>query len=284
MRIRMEHPRRKVDAFDKEPPLKATPHHRRQGAFLFKNPFGFGDVCAAGLLPMLKTASGELSILLPEEDMNASADFHRPKVWVPALGLFGGKVDQRDTHWQVSMAREVQEELGGLLSPGALRRAMDFDPRQVGWPRSHMFSTYLPSAKYQVLYYPVPWEDRDEWAALPQRYEAAFGGTVSSDLSRSATKLHWVGVQVRGGQPSLSEILHECAPGPEACATRCGQTLCSAREKPLPIKRELQAALACAGDVMTLLSATPATPPRSASPEYDPSDSAAASSNAPRKR
>ena len=62
-----------------EPKLQAIPHPRRAGAFLFPsavhNIEGVGDICAAGVLPVLKNHMGELSVLLPEEDMKVNSSW-----------------------------------------------------------------------------------------------------------------------------------------------------------------------------------------------------------------
>lgn len=63
----------KRDAFDREP-QQATRHPRRAGKFLFSSRShqiqNVGDICAAGILPILKQESGEINMLLAEEDMN----------------------------------------------------------------------------------------------------------------------------------------------------------------------------------------------------------------------
>ena len=248
-RPKMEPP---VDVFDRSPVVPVT----RGVKHRFANPYGRGDVCAAGVLPLLKdTATGEVRVLLGEEDM------HYDQEWTPALAILGGKVDSTDRHWMTTVARELKEETGGLLSSEALERVSSFDPK------SALYSTYLPPAKYQVVVYPVDAQDRDEWESLPERYALAFGGKLPEDCrSRSATKLHWVALQASGGAAvsrsaasastsswTLNPVVHECAgDGPLACALRRGKPPpalvleacpCLARGKALPLKQELKFAL-----------------------------------------
>ena len=202
-------------AFNKTPPLQAMPHPnpRKKGFFLFPacyhNIHNVQDISASGVIPIVRKENGELAALLPEEDMNVAGDYTSRKIWAPALGLFGGKVDQTDSHWLATAARELNEETAGLLSPLAIAHVADFDPRSEGWPDegNSLFCAYLPECKYQVVYYPVPDAFRQEWISLPQRYEEAFRGAPSADLQRSATKLHWVTINratAEGGYESLA--------------------------------------------------------------------------------
>ena len=65
---------------------------------------------------------------------------------------------------------------------------------------------------------------------------------------------------------TLSEVIHECANNvSDACARRCDQPACKARGEPLPLKRELKAAIAQTEPVMTMLAAVNS---RAASPAY----------------
>jgi hypothetical protein len=296
-------------AFDRDVPLQAYAHQRRRGAFLFPAVFHKlrgvgGDVCAAGIMPVLKKSTGELMVLLPEEDMNIAGDFSSKRIWSPALGVLGGKVDAKDSHWLATVARELNEESAGLLSASAIAHVATFDARKEGWPDEGLsaFTAYLPDSKYQVLFYPVVDAVKDEWVTLPQRYEAAFSGAMSGDLQRSATKMHWVSVNrvVSGSSeacsaypgaaaslssweppsqppPSiaaaesvkaimLSHVLHECVnKDPDACARRCDALKCNGRDQPLPLKRELKSALAQSAIAMELLAAVAKTS-RSPSP------------------
>ena len=152
-----------------------------------------------------------------------------------------------DTHWRVTVERELNEEVAGLLSASALKNVAHFDPRkEIGHVTdAGLFCAYLPQAKYQVLYYPIPDADAKEWSALSGAYAAAFCGTASEDRQRSAQKLHWVTVKCDGASIVLSEVLHECVnQDPTACATRCGKTVCRSVREPLPCKMELRMALA----------------------------------------
>ena len=187
--------------FDRTP-LTAKGHPKRSDAFLFEKDAlkgrrgvcngQYGDICAAGIVPLLKQ-DGKLMTLLPEEDMNMKTDCSPgKKVWAPALGLFGGKVDSDDTHWMKTILRELKEESAGLLSPDALKHLAEFDPRNKdSWPDDVQLCAYLPNAKYLALIYPIPAEFAQDWISLPQQYEAqSFKGpfpTTASARRRSFT-------------------------------------------------------------------------------------------------
>lgn len=179
-------------------PAAASAHKKRPGRFLFANPHGKGDVAAAGLLPFLSVGDGDAAtyrVLLAEEDMSAQDFRSGPGAqWMPALALFGGKVDRADTHWLGTVARELNEETGGLLSTHALEDVESFDPRLGAWSdRAARMSTYVPTAKYQAAFYPVPEAHAQEWLTLPARYAKRFGGELPDGArERSATRLHWV--------------------------------------------------------------------------------------------
>jgi hypothetical protein len=231
--------------FDREPLLLATMHPFRAGAYLFRSVEHkmerVGDICAAGIIPIMRSETGEVHVLLAEEDLRAGSG------WEPGLGLLGGKVDAGDGHWLVTAHRELHEETAGLLSSAALAHVLAFDPRDEAWSSewASSFCAYLPRSKYEILYYPVPKVHAEEWSYLPQRY-ASFGGTISLDRMRSAQKLHWVAVNSEAsGAPSLSQVWHACASDdPAACALRCGrQVVCASVGRPLPLKFELRAGL-----------------------------------------
>ena len=276
--------------FDRNGLAPAVPY--RQGRFIFANPYGKGDICAAGVLPVIKDeASGALRVLLGEEDMRSQEGSSRE--WTPALAIVGGKVDGGDMHWLGStVVREVREETGGLLSAEAVQHCADFDPRCIdALPSDKAFSFYVPFSKYQVVVYPVPRHLESEWLALPARYAEAFGGLVPPPpAARSANKLHWVQLideeasrlnshnrfdeegspskRPRGGTAGSSTssrgrwrfepVVHECSTGkPEECAARCGRAVrsgvCPCPVKGLPLPLKRELAGAMALDELGAL-------------------------------
>ena len=122
------------DAFDRAP-LTPVAHPRRQGAFLFASVFhnihNVGDICAAGILPIAKTDAG-MTMLLAEEDTNIAPDFGS-RIWAPGLGMLGGKVDAKDSHWLDTVKRELDGmQLADRLShwcawPGASKNYAPID-------------------------------------------------------------------------------------------------------------------------------------------------------------
>jgi 8-oxo-dGTP pyrophosphatase MutT (NUDIX family) len=248
------------DPFDREPPLPATMHPFRAGAYLFRSVEHkmeqVRNICAAGIIPIMKSGTGEVQVLLAEEDLRAGSGQKSKGAgerdgesggWEPGLGLLGGKVDVDDGHWLVTAHRELNEETAGLLSSSALADVLAFDPRDEAWScaLASSFCAYLPQSKYELLYYPVPEAHAEEWRCLPQRY-AEFGGTISEDRRRSAQKLHWVTIHCEAsGAPRLSEVPHTCANNDRvACALRCGrQVACASVGNSLPLKFELRAGL-----------------------------------------
>ena len=79
-----------------------TRHPKKAGRVLFKNPYGEGDIVAAGVLPVINDL-----VLLGEEDIRAppwmiKSGCCQLKEWTPALSLLGGKIDEGEyTHGRV---------------------------------------------------------------------------------------------------------------------------------------------------------------------------------------
>lgn len=233
-----------AEAFDRENHPPATQHPWHTNKFQFKVNFeGKRLICAAGLLPLV-VEDETLLVLLSEEDQLLPNSY--PKRFKPALGPFGGKVDQKDAHWVHTAARELHEETGRLLPPAAIEHVRDFPGREnLGGPfKAGLWTAHTGApANYQFLFYPVPAAHRQSWLCLPELYERTFHGAISSGWERSATKLHWVPCSQESQRLSLSMPYHAC-PNEEDCAKRCNQTHCAFRGQNLSSKFQLEEALA----------------------------------------
>ena len=148
------------------------------------------------------------------------------------------KIVAGDVHWLTgTVARELDEETGGLLSKEAIRHCANFDPRNDQPPPGSFGTHYIENSKYQVVVYPVPLQFQQEWLDLPERYAMEFSGHVPPPpASRSATKFHLVRRSV-----TLSRNLtmrHECSTTPEDCAKRCNRQTRQDAMYPCPAKGE----------------------------------------------
>ena len=210
-------------------------------------------ITAAFFVP-LRTVGGVPHSLVPEEDaidnIPENRDRRHPdyreaggKKCTPMVGLFGGKVDRDDRNPVATAIRETREETGRHATGRHLMPHVDEAHVLALVKKNRLFAEYMPNAKALIIFYQVPAEQRDAWDALPQKYKEEFKGTVdapsgrSAERKRSAPRLHWVpcpGVNVNGflaGRPRFP--VHECVPGPDACAIRCCRQQCAARGKPL---------------------------------------------------
>ena len=145
------------DPFEQQTPSRALAHPKRADRFFFASPYGQGDVMAAGIFPFLEH-DGSVHALFGEEDMSARDFQSGPgSQWQPALAILGGKVDRDDTHWLRTVARELGEEVGGLLSASALEDVATFDAsRGDPWKNAHIsgapMATYVPGSKYMAVF------------------------------------------------------------------------------------------------------------------------------------
>jgi len=153
-----------------------VPHPTKKYHYKFANPYGSGDVCAAGLIPYVVRSDGTTWGLFQIEDMK------KPEGWVPAVAMFGGKVSTGDRDWRATAAREFAEETGGLLDE------YDICDRIANSTGQSALSVYVPESKYQVMFYPVPTEYHDVVEGLPDKYHQTFKGNIVK-WSRAATRL-----------------------------------------------------------------------------------------------
>ncbi len=157
----------------------------------FQNPYGDGDICAAGVIPYMAAeeyGDGALWALFQVEDTFDNKN----REWHPSLSMFGGKVSRLDADWLCTAAREFSEETGGLvgnMTEGIPARMMQF---QVDEKLASDYTKFIEEAKFQCLYYPISKDDVSRMLELPARYTETFKGTVSQDWSRSATSLELV--------------------------------------------------------------------------------------------
>eukprot|EP01134_Creolimax_fragrantissima_P002357 CFRG2357T1 len=204
--------------------LDGTVHEETSGSSVelslrFNNPYGYGDICAAGIIPYTRfgpsllpdnvgatgapgtgptlgydgkgcadlAQSGEaVWALLQVEDMFVP----ETNEWVPSLAMFGGKVALHDSDWRFTAAREFQEEVGKILGDtdkGIPHKICTFsrcDPVCASG-----YTTYLEDSKYQMLAYPIEDCDIQSWVDLPKHYWEKFKGKVAKDWSRAATRI-----------------------------------------------------------------------------------------------
>lgn len=150
----------------------------------------FGSVHAAGVLPC-HASEGGVRVLVQVEDMQRGSE------WVPAYGMFGGKVAEGDGDWMGTCLREFREEVGQTELPGIVSEGL-----AASIEACEDQSAYVERSKYQVVLM-----DRvdAEWLRLPEAYAAAFRGRLSlgpdgePDWRRAATRLEWAPVTRRGG-------------------------------------------------------------------------------------
>jgi len=134
----------------------------KKGKSRFYDPYGEGDICAAGLLPFFER-EGESHLLLQVENKNDKR----------VVAAFGGKVEQSDAHWCDTVAREFLEETGGLLPEEALQAVRAC--RSTGTDED---TTYVAAAKFQMLFYPIPEGHVVLFEELIAAYHHKFQGKV----------------------------------------------------------------------------------------------------------
>lgn len=164
----------------------------------FSDPYGDGDICAAGVIPYARPDNKEKAAIRAEEEEEVWALFQVEDMlneetgkWSAALAMFGGKVGPSDTDWLHTAAREFTEETGGLV--GDVEHGI---PRKMALfvaddeDDAFRYTKYLEYSKFQCLYFPVsdP-EDMELMRALPEKYTETFKGEVSKDWTRAATRL-----------------------------------------------------------------------------------------------
>lgn len=173
----------------------ATPHARG---------WSFGRIHAAGVLPCYADDRG-VRVLVQVEDMQRRGE------WVPAYGMFGGKVAEDDGSWLETCLREFREEVGQTELPGIVSCRL---AESIAACEDQ--SAYVEPSKYQAVLM-----DRvdAEWLRLPDAYAAAFLGRISlgadgePDWRRAATRLEWAPVSRQEGRwvvgDAVTPIKHE---------------------------------------------------------------------------
>ena len=109
-------------------------------------------------------------------------DMKLGRQWVPAVAMFGGKVNSADRDWRETAAREFVEETGGLLDQSKITNHI------ATFHGTMEQSVYVPESKYQVMFYPVSPDQHDLISNLPAQYWEAFNGQIVK-WSRAATRL-----------------------------------------------------------------------------------------------
>ena len=127
------------------------------------NPYGEGDICAAGLIPFFQEA-GELYLFLQLEYKDGK-EGHKH-------AAFGGKVEAADHHWTETILREFGEETGGLLPDKAVLDIADFCHRDGGVGDT----CYIAQCKYQMLFYPI--RSVATWRELIPAYAHKYQGAT----------------------------------------------------------------------------------------------------------
>eukprot|EP00928_Gymnodinium_smaydae_P023114 TRINITY_DN19199_c0_g1_i1.p1 TRINITY_DN19199_c0_g1~~TRINITY_DN19199_c0_g1_i1.p1 ORF type:complete len:226 (-),score=29.45 TRINITY_DN19199_c0_g1_i1:355-1032(-) len=143
----------------------------------FQNPYGEGDICAAGILPYFFDEQHNVSVVLQIEE----------KAGERSLAAFGGKVEKSDSHWCETAFREFQEETGELLHMDtvALLKNARFE--------SDVSETkYIAKAKFQMLFVQLARDHVEHMRDLIAAYALAYGGRV--ERGRSGERLIIVSV------------------------------------------------------------------------------------------
>eukprot|EP00930_Biecheleria_cincta_P007917 TRINITY_DN109228_c0_g1_i1.p1 TRINITY_DN109228_c0_g1~~TRINITY_DN109228_c0_g1_i1.p1 ORF type:complete len:261 (-),score=63.46 TRINITY_DN109228_c0_g1_i1:21-803(-) len=187
------------------PPVTIKNKHR------WVNPYGYGDICAAGMLFYFLDSEGRSTVLLQIE-----ADAKDGK---KTLAAFGGKVEREDRHWCETAFREFQEETGGLLHPSATSKLKDARFRCTASE-----TVYVPAAKFQMLYHRIEDEDIAHFQSLIFAYKAAYKGSTVS--GRRGLSLIFVPVD---SMPVVNEEHLRVKPELQAALKRWGAPLTLAR-------------------------------------------------------
>ena len=132
-----------------------------KGKFRFVDPYGQGDICAAGLVPFFEEGD-ELHLFLQLEYKDSDGHKH---------AAFGGKVEAEDSHWTETIVREFGEETGGLLPKEALRDITLFCDNACVHD-----SCYVSQSKYQMLFYPI--KSVSTWRELIPAYAHKYQGAT----------------------------------------------------------------------------------------------------------
>eukprot|EP00121_Abeoforma_whisleri_P015551 Awhi_evm1s14319 len=181
------------DGTDVEPPstIPVSP----STYMLFQNPYGEGDICAAGVIPYIrKKNKSKVWALLQVEDMF----MEETQTWEPAIAMFGGKVSPGDKSWIGTAAREFSEETGELLGQVDTDIPAKMQVFKVGEKReAKRYCSYVAGSKYQVLYYPIEKADYQRVLDCPGKYTSQFKGKVDeANWSRSAMRVIGVNLYI----------------------------------------------------------------------------------------
>ena len=204
---------------------------------------------AVFLLPVTERPDGKW-LLLSEQDKPVE---QYSSLFQPSLDALGGKAEKGEDCAQ-ALAREVHEEVGGLLTPAALN-----DIKQV-------VRTAPPHLRYEdtssiFFLYHIPKQFEHEWFSLCGKYDARFGSHFDETRRRSAQRLH--GVRLTPELISCNKTpVHQCKPSPAACARRCNQKFCYFQKTNLPFKEHVGRAvkLLCGTLAIGVTSPPPPTP------------------------
>jgi len=134
--------------------------------FRFINPYGQGDVSAAGVIPYFIEAGQMTLVLQKEQKLNNGK---------AVLSAFGGKVEKDDTHWTNTALREFEEETGGAAADVQLRLAI----YSVDAPAAQ--SIYVAPCKYQMMFYTIQKTEIPKWKQLPRNYKNQFAESIEPD-------------------------------------------------------------------------------------------------------
>ena len=147
--------------------LEVSPFHNsprpspaKRGKHRFVNPYGKGDICAAGLLPYFYQ-EGTFQAILQVENKDG----------VRTIAAFGGKVEACDTHWCETALRELREETAELLSPMALAHIQAFCSTS-----DAANAMYVGDSKFEMLFYELDDAVLMEWRQMMKAYCDKFHG------------------------------------------------------------------------------------------------------------
>ena len=192
---------------------------------------------------------GSVSFLLSEQDMRSGPN---TGMWEPALDALGGKLNGGEDYLTAA-CREVEEESGGLICDEHLERLRAWIEAQQLADSPDVY--HDQEGKALFFYYPIPHEMKKFWFLLNHSFTKNMSGK-QLDRTRSASRLHWVKLTWRSVIPSgqssgfhpdecaatlpIVAPVHVCVPG---CASRCGRTECTFRDKALGVKPHVLRAL-----------------------------------------
>ena len=134
--------------------------------FRFINPYGQGDVSAAGVIPYFLEA-GQMTLVLQKEQTGNDRK--------AVLSAFGGKVEKDDAHWTNTALREFEEETGGAAANVQQRIAI----YSIDAPAAQ--SIYVATCKYQMMFYTIHKTEIPEWKQLPGNYKNQFAESTEPD-------------------------------------------------------------------------------------------------------